>query len=354
VVISSSNAGHTASVVQASQAAEAVLQMLLRAERYVAAGEDADFNDMGLQGKKASITLKGLIDVLTMFRPELAKTAESAMAEITPYLATAADLKTATVERDALRAETLDVKGAEIEAALAALQAGVSDRQAQVGDASAVQAQTTSLIVIAVGGLAVVLGLACAFLIGRWLSGTIRGMAGSMRQLADGDLDLSIAGADQRNELGQMAKALEVFRTNGQAVRAMDAEKTRAAQAEAERRAINDELLAEVQALVAAAVDGDFSQRITRSFGLPELDGFVASINELVATVDRGLEETGHVLGAFAEADLTLRMSGDYRGAFGALKDDLNRAADRFTDMVNQLQTTSRSLKAATGEILSG
>lgn len=354
VLVASSTAGHTASVVQAGAASEAILQMLLHAEKYVAAGRDADFNEIGVQGKKATDALNGLIAVLNMFRPELAATAEKAVAGIGPYLAASEDLKALTVERSSLWSETLDVAGEEIEQALVALQAQVVDKQASVGNASAAQAQSTSLVVIAAGGFAVVLGLVCAFLIGRWLSGAIRGMAGNMRQLAEGDLDLDIAGANQRNELGQMAKALEVFRTNGQAVRAAEAEKSRAAQAEAERRRINDELLAEVQALVAAAVDGDFTQRITRSFGLPELDAFVSSVNELVATVDRGLGETGHVLGAFAEADLTLRMSGDYRGAFGALKDDLNRAADRFTDMVNQLQTTSKSLKAATGEILSG
>ena len=354
VLVSSSTAGHTASVVQAGAASEAILQMLLHAEKYVAAGRDADFAEIAVQGKKATDALNGLIAVLNMFRPELAATAEKAVAGIGPYLAASEELKALTIERAALWTETLDVAGEAIEQALGTLQAQVVEKQASVGEASAAQAQTTSLVVIAAGGFAVVLGLLCAFLIGRWLSGTIRGMAGNMRQLADGDLDLDIAGANQRNELGQMAKALEVFRTNGQAVRAAEAEKSRAAQAEAERRQINDELLSEVQALVAAAVDGDFTQRITRSFGLPELDAFVASVNELVATVDRGLGETGHVLGAFAEADLTLRMSGDYRGAFGALKDDLNRAADRFTDMVEQLQTTSKSLKAATGEILSG
>ena len=354
VLVSSSTAGHTASVVQAGAASEAILQMLLHAERYLADGREADFAEIAVQGNKANDALNGLIAVLTMFRPELAETAEKAVAEIAPYIAASEQLKALTVERNALWTETLDVTGEQIEQALHTLQAQVVDKQASVGEASAAQAQTTSLVVIAAGGFAVVLGLVCAFLIGRWLSGAIRGMAGNMRQLADGQLDLDIAGADQRNELGQMAKALEVFRTNGQAVRAAEAEKARAAQAEAERRQINDELLAEVQALVAAAVDGDFTQRITRSFGLPELDAFVASVNELVATVDRGLGETGHVLNAFAQADLTLRMSGDYRGAFGALKDDLNRAADRFTDMVNQLQTTSKSLKSATGELLSG
>ena len=354
VLVSSSNAGHTASVVQAGQASEAILQMLLRAEKYVADAREEDFAEISVQGKKAMDALNGLIAVLNMFRPELAATAEKAVAGIGPYLAASEELKASTLERQELRTAVLDVKGEAIEAGLQTLQEGVVQQQASVGDASAAQSQRTSLVVIAAGGFAVVLGLVCAVLIGRWLSGAIRAMAGNMRQLAEGDLDLAIAGADQHNELGQMAKALEVFRSNGQAVRAMDSEKSRAAEAEAHRRAVNDELLAEVQALVAAAVDGDFSQRITRSFGMPELDAFVAGINDLVATVDRGLGETGEVLEAFSRADLTKRMNGDYRGAFGALKDDLNRAADHFTEMVNQLQTTSRSLKSATGEILSG
>src|SRR5690606_10391998 len=41
-------------------------------------------------------------------------------------------------------------------------------------------------------------------------------------------------------------------------------------------------------------------------------------------------------------------------GAFARLKDDTNRVADRLTEIVSQLRTTSRSLKTATGEILSG
>jgi methyl-accepting chemotaxis protein len=60
------------------------------------------------------------------------------------------------------------------------------------------------------------------------------------------------------------------------------------------------------------------------------------------------------VLAALAHTDLTQRMQGDYQGAFAQLKADTNAVADKLTDIVGQLKDTSRTLKNATGEILSG
>ena len=77
-------------------------------------------------------------------------------------------------------------------------------------------------------------------------------------------------------------------------------------------------------------------------------------MNTLVATVDEGLGETGQVLAALANTDLTQRLHGDYRGAFAKLKADTNAVGDKLTDIVGQLRDTSRALKTATGEILSG
>ena len=78
------------------------------------------------------------------------------------------------------------------------------------------------------------------------------------------------------------------------------------------------------------------------------------SVNNLVETVDRGIGETGEVLSALAQTDLTQRVEGDYEGAFGQLKTDTNAVAEKLTEIVGQLSETSRALKTATGEILSG
>src|SRR5690606_30972236 len=71
-------------------------------------------------------------------------------------------------------------------------------------------------------------------------------------------------------------------------------------------------------------------------------------------TVDRGIAETGQVLAALAQADLTQRVSGSYQGAFARLRDDTNAVAANLSDVMGQLRVTSRALKTATSEILSG
>src|SRR6185312_6794462 len=125
-------------------------------------------------------------------------------------------------------------------------------------------------------------------------------------------------------------------------------------QRRAERSAMLASLSRAFGEVVDAAVEGDFSRRVEVSFDDDELNGLANSINNLVATVQRGLNETGEVLGALADTDLTRRVSGDYQGAFGKLKTDTNTMADRLADIVQHLRETSGALKIATGEILSG
>ncbi|WP_375451221.1 HAMP domain-containing protein [uncultured Devosia sp.] len=67
--------------------------------------------------------------------------------------------------------------------------------------------------------MALVVGLVLAITIARWISGSIRVMSVAMDKMAQGDFDVTLAGADQHNELGQIARALEVFGANGRAVR---------------------------------------------------------------------------------------------------------------------------------------
>jgi methyl-accepting chemotaxis protein len=113
-------------------------------------------------------------------------------------------------------------------------------------------------------------------------------------------------------------------------------------------------LVEELGSVVDAAVDGDFSQRIAATFKDADLNGVATSVNNLVETVDRGLAETGEVLAALAQTDLTLQVQGDYRGAFAKLKADTNAVVENLTNVVGQLRHTSGSLKTATGEILAG
>ncbi len=120
------------------------------------------------------------------------------------------------------------------------------------------------------------------------------------------------------------------------------------------RQGTLDRLEASFGKVLQRAAAGDFSTRVEGEFGDQVLNHLGESVNRLVETVERGITETGEVLAALADTDLTRRVEGDYEGAFASLKHDTNAVGDKLTQVMLQLRATSRSLRSATGELLTG
>lgn len=99
------------------------------------------------------------------------------------------------------------------------------------------------------------------------------------------------------------------------------------------------------------AIAGDLSKRVPEDFSDTGLIQVATSVNQLVHTVDMGIKQTGQVLSAMAEADLTRRVEGEFQGSFARLKDDTNSVADHFSDIIGRLRHTSTLLKKASGGI---
>jgi methyl-accepting chemotaxis protein len=208
---------------------------------------------------------------------------------------------------------------------------------------------------LAIGGGLLALMAIVGYFASRSISKPITRLTKTMGQLADGDLTAEVKGANRRDELGAMARAVEVFRENGVKMVGMTEEERAAS---LRRRAERTEMLQALQRgfgeVVDSAVAGDFARRVTIDFPDPELNAIAGSINKLVETVERGLADTGEVLAALADTNLTRRMEGEYDGAFAKLQADTNAVGDKLSDIVAQLKSTSSSLKSATGEILAG
>ena len=179
-------------------------------------------------------------------------------------------------------------------------------------------------------------------------------LAAATEALAADRLDVALPQWESDDELGVMLRSLSSFQ---QALRSR-AELAHDAEVSAERSSIraeaSQELARALTDVVGAATAGDFTRRISIRFDDPELEAVAVSVNRLVETFEVGLRETSAVLSAMARTDLTQRVEGDFTGAFGQLRDDANALADRLAAILGQLRATSRTLKTATGEILSG
>jgi methyl-accepting chemotaxis protein len=206
------------------------------------------------------------------------------------------------------------------------------------------------------GGLALILSLAVGTMLmaQRFVARPLSTMTEGFRRLAEGDLEVAADTGQKVAEVNGLGRVLGIFR---EALRSRDLLAGEAA-ATAKQTVVRADAAAalnrEIGDAVGAALQGDFSRRVVSDFSDADLAALAHGVNQLIETVDTSVGETGRVLGALAQADLTRRMEGSYSGSLKKLMDDTNAVGDRLTEVVTNLRSTSRSLKVATGEILSG
>ncbi len=224
-----------------------------------------------------------------------------------------------------------------------------------------------SVLLVAVSLTALVAGWFLAHFVGRATRETVEASISDMRSLADGNLGIEIKGTEIENEFGDIARSLVVFRDNAQeridleerqrlaaeeAQRQKALEDKRTAEAEAalaqreeeKRRAMLTELSQSIGVVVEAGAKGDFSRRIDVHFDAPELTKMASAINDLVSSVETGVGETSRVVSLLASGDLSVRMEGDFHGAFETLRDNVNRTFETLGSMAAQLSGQCREV----------
>jgi len=129
---------------------------------------------------------------------------------------------------------------------------------------------------------------------------------------------------------------------------------------------ITDQVAAErqVDALVEAAAQGDFSHRLDMH-GRDDFFGRLGTgMNRLMDTTERGLNDVSGLLQALARGDLSQRIESDYQGLFAEVKDagnstvrqlsqvigEVRAAADALTGAADQVSATAQSLSQSASE----
>ncbi|MFT4000145.1 MAG: methyl-accepting chemotaxis protein [Rhizobium sp.] len=176
------------------------------------------------------------------------------------------------------------------------------------------------------------------------LSRPIRDVTAAIKKVADGYFDIEVPFAGRRDEIGEMAAAVDVFKENGNAVRRMNAE-------EAAMRAKSDELQSSMSLAVSAAAAGDFSRRIEKDYGDVNLNRFAGNVNELLISVDTGIGEVRRVIASLADGDLTQAMKGEFQGAFAELQQNVNATLATLKTTMREVRQTTGSINSNTNEL---
>ena len=211
-------------------------------------------------------------------------------------------------------------------------------------DISAFETMMLTLVCATVGiGLAS--GGGAAFYIAtNQLSRPIQKVTETMNGLAAGDLQSEVPFAGRKDEIGEMAAAVAIFRQNAIKVRDLNAQ-------EEALRAKSADLQSSIATVVQAAAAGDFTSRINKDYDNADLNRFAASVNELVASVDTGIAETRRVISALADGDLTRTMNGQFQGAFAELQHNVNNTLATLQKTMRDVRASTDSINANSGEL---
>jgi len=193
-------------------------------------------------------------------------------------------------------------------------------------------------------GIAIIVAVGAIALCVSRIIKPISRMTDAMHALAEGNLDLEIPGTTRSDEIGAMAGAVEVFKLNGLKVREMSAQ-------EAILQRKSADLQSSIGTVVSAAVAGDFTQRITKDYDNADLNRFATSVNELVASVDKGIAEARRVITSLAEGDLSDSMKGEFQGAFGELQQNVNATMANLRSVIGEVRGAIDAINGNAGEM---
>jgi methyl-accepting chemotaxis protein len=165
------------------------------------------------------------------------------------------------------------------------------------------------------------IGILLSLLLALWISMAkiakpLNRLAQRMGTLANGDLSVEIKGQQRQDEVGTMARAVQIFKDNAVALKESEA------QAEAQRRAAEEERARNEAQRAEAARQ---VQRVVNGLG-------------------SGLER-------MAQGDLTYRITDNFVDEYIKVREDFNGAIEQLQDTIRNIATSTSEVSNAASEI---
>jgi methyl-accepting chemotaxis protein len=192
-------------------------------------------------------------------------------------------------------------------------------------------------------GAAVLVGLLIAFLIARGIIGPLSGLTSGMKELAGGNFGVVLPGLDRKDEVGDMAQAVETFKVKAE-------EKARD---EAEARIKQDQIAARQRKADMVKLADDFEGAIgeiveTVSSASTELE---ASASTLTSTAERAQELTTMVAAASEEASTNVQSVASATEQLTSSVNEISRQVQESARMANEAVGQARKTNDRVSEL---
>jgi methyl-accepting chemotaxis protein len=213
----------------------------------------------------------------------------------------------------------------EITAAYAAHRGVIDDLVKQANDDNAAtetgataRVQLFTLVLWSISGFVFIIIVAGIAGVAKGIIEPIIKMTGIMQRLAGGELESEIPSVGRKDEIGAMAKAMQVFKENALRVRAMEAE----------------------QALLAKKAEGDRNAAIRNV-----ADGFERAVGNIIKTVSTASSDIEAAAGSLTKtAETTQALSATVAAASQRSSTNVQSAAVASEEMASSVSEISRQV----------
>ncbi len=186
------------------------------------------------------------------------------------------------------------------------------------------------------GAVILLISLAVSMFVARGITKPLQRMTVAMNALAGGNLDVEVPGIGRHDEVGEMANAVEVFKSNAVARQGLEAEQKEAEiRAVARRKADMVKLASDFEGAVGEIIE-------TVSSASSQLEASAGTLN---ATAERAQELATVVAAASEEASTNVQSVASATEEMSSSVNEISRqvqaSARMATDAVDQARTTN-------------
>ncbi len=186
------------------------------------------------------------------------------------------------------------------------------------------------------------------FYVGQRVVARITVLSASMRRLANGDLDTTVADVERPDEIGDMARAVNVFKTNMVETRDMQVAQEREAEAKEQRRVELEQLFSSF-----ATEMNRIAQTVAGA-----ADDVKVSSQSMSATAEKTSQQSTMVAATSAQTSANVQTAAAAAEELSSSISEISRQVDRAAQVATQAvgeagstNTTVKGLVAAAGQI---
>ncbi|MGF9756202.1 methyl-accepting chemotaxis protein [Microvirga sp. 0TCS3.31] len=212
-------------------------------------------------------------------------------------------------------------------------------------DAAALASFTSAqLIVASVVGLTLAIGLLGAITV-YGVTRPLNGMTGAMGRLAAGDLDVSVTGTERKDEVGLLARSLQVFKDNALEARRLAAAQDAENQAKMRRAELLDQITKRFESNVSALTQGLSSAATEMEATAQTMTAVASQTTQQSVTVSSAAQQTSAnvqtVAAATEELSISIREIASQVAQSSQIADRAVQGARRTDAAVQDLASTA-------------